>query len=156
MYPSTVYQSRPTSDDPRETEAWALTEAARRLVQASRQPEDVAALQTALRLNQRLWTIFQVSVADDACPLPADLRSNILRLSLVVDRETVARLADQDTSKLDLLVEINRSVAGGLSGASAAAQAPTVQAAGPVQQAASPQSPAAHDPQINTGIRVSA
>ena len=156
MYPSTAYQSRPTSEDPRETEAWALTEAARRLVQASRQPVDVAMLQNALRLNQRLWTIFQVSVADDACPLPADVRSNILRLSLVVDRETVARLADQDVSKLDLLVEINRSVAGGLSGPSATAEAPTARAAGPVQQAASPQNPASHDPRIAAGIRVSA
>ena len=156
MHPSTAYQSRPTSDDPRETEAWALTEAARRLIQASRQPGDVATLQSALRLNQRLWTIFQVSMTDDACELSADLRSNILRLSLVVDRETVARLADQDAGKLGMLIEINRSVAGGLSSPRAATDASAIDAAGNCGQPARARNAGSPEPQAAVSIRVSA
>ena len=115
MYPMTAYKSRPPSDQPRDVEAWALAEAAQRLIRSSQEPQDVIQLQAALRLNQRLWTIFQASVTEDDCPLPTELRQNILSLSLVVDRETTARLIDQDANRLSLLIEINRSVSGGLS-----------------------------------------
>lgn len=106
--------SRPPSDDPRDVEAWALAEASRRLIDAARDPDDVEALRGALQLNQRLWTIFQAAITEDDCPMPADLRTNVAALSLLVDRETVARLIDLDVSKLDTLININRNVAGGL------------------------------------------
>ncbi|WP_029007956.1 flagellar biosynthesis regulator FlaF [Azospirillum halopraeferens] len=115
MKPTPKYTSRPTSDDPRDVEAWALAEAARRLIDAGRAPSNGEALQAALQLNQRLWTIFQASISEDDCPLPQDLRTNIAALSLMVDRETMARLADLDATKLDRLIEINRSVSSGLS-----------------------------------------
>ncbi|HYD70478.1 flagellar biosynthesis regulator FlaF [Azospirillum sp.] len=114
MKQATRYVNRPLSDDPRDTEAWALTEAARRLVDAARAPENSAALQAALQLNQRLWTIFQAAITEPDCTLPRDLRENIAALSLLVDRQTVARLADLDSTKLDTLIQINRSVAAGL------------------------------------------
>ncbi|CAK0775897.1 flagellar protein FlaF [Azospirillaceae bacterium] len=111
---TTKYSTRPTSDDPRDTEAWALTEAARRLIDASRCPKDPNMLQEALQINQKLWTIFQVSISEEDCPLPIDLRHNIAALSLLVDRETVQRLVDLDATKLDKLIQVNRSVASGL------------------------------------------
>lgn len=111
----TRYSTRPVSDDPRDTEAWALTEAARRLIDASRDPENTAALQAALQLNQRLWTIFQVAISEPDCPLPRPVRENIAALSLLVDRLTMTRLSDLDLTKLDTLIQINRSVAAGLS-----------------------------------------
>ena len=107
--------SRPPSDDPRDVEAWALAEASRRLIDASRNPDDVEGLRAALQLNQRLWTIFQAAITEDDCPMPSDLRTNVAALSLMVDRETVARLIDLDVTKLELLININRNVAGGLS-----------------------------------------
>lgn len=115
MKQTTRYSTRPVSDDPRDTEAWALTEAARRLIDASRDPENTAALQAALQLNQRLWTIFQVAISEQDCPLPRPVRENIAALSLLVDRLTLSRLSDLDLTKLDTLIQINRSVAAGLS-----------------------------------------
>ena len=108
------YLNKPASDDPRDTESWALTEAARRLIDAARNPQDTPALQAALQLNQRLWTIFQASVTEPDCQLPKDLRENIAALSLLVDRQTVDRLVDLDVTRLDVLIQINRSVATGL------------------------------------------
>lgn len=114
MKPTPKYASRPSSDDPRDVEAWALAEAARRLIDASRDPSNTEALEAALQLNQRLWTIFQASITEDDCVLPPDLRSNIAALSLLVDRETMARLADLDATKLDTLINVNRNVSSGL------------------------------------------
>ncbi|MDE1146226.1 MAG: flagellar biosynthesis regulator FlaF [Azospirillaceae bacterium] len=115
MKPSAGYTHRPASDSPRDIEAWGLTEAARRLMAAAQNPSDPEPLRQALSLNQRLWTIFQTSMAEDDCPLPRDLRENILRLSLIVDRQTFERLGDLDVTKLDQLIDINRNVAAGLS-----------------------------------------
>lgn len=141
MKPTPKYASRPTSDDPRDVEAWALAEAARRLIDASRDPGNADALQAALQLNQRLWTIFQASITEDDCVLPPELRTNIAALSLLVDRETMARLADLDATKLDTLININRNVSGGLGvkldGAPTAAGAPQP-VAQPVPQAPRP------------------
>ncbi len=124
MTPKGRYATKPTSGDPRETEAWALTEAARRLIDGARAQDGGQALRAALLLNQKLWTIFQAEISEEACPLPAELRQNLAALSILVDRETMSRLADLDGSKLDTLIEINRAVAGGL-----APRAPTQAAA---------------------------
>lgn len=124
MKPTPTYANKPTSDNPRDVEAWALAEAARRLIDAGRNPDNVEALRAALQLNQRLWTIFQAAMTEDDCGHPAEVRTNIAALSLLVDRETVARLIDLDVTKLGTLVEINRSVASGLSARPDAPQAP--------------------------------
>lgn len=115
MKPATGYSNRPTSDDPRDVEAWGLTEAARRLIHARQAPENPDLLRQALSLNQRLWTIFQTSMVDPECPLPKDIRDNVLALSIIVDRQTFDRLIDLDVNKLDRLIDINRAVATGLS-----------------------------------------
>lgn len=114
MKPTPKYASKPTSDDPRDVEAWALAEAARRLIDAGRNPDNTEALQAALQLNQRLWTIFQAAMTEEDCQHPPDVRTNIAALSLLVDRETIARLVDLDGTKLDTLININRQVASGL------------------------------------------
>ncbi|WP_448206144.1 flagellar biosynthesis regulator FlaF [Azospirillum sp. sgz302134] len=144
MKPTPTYANKPTSDNPRDVEAWALAEAARRLIEAGRNPDNVEALRAALQLNQRLWTIFQAAMTEEDCGHPPEVRTNIAALSLLVDRETVARLIDLDVSKLETLVAINRSVASGLTArpdaAQAAAQAPApAQPAAPAPQQAAPQ-----------------
>ncbi|CAK0775905.1 flagellar protein FlaF [uncultured Gammaproteobacteria bacterium] len=124
--PTQGYVNRPSSDDPRDTESWALSEASRRLIDASRNPSNTEAFQNALMLNQRLWTIFQVAISEDDCQLPRELRENLAALSLMVDRETVKRLVDLDASKIDILIQVNRTVASGLNlREQAAAQAAT-------------------------------
>ncbi|HYD68327.1 flagellar biosynthesis regulator FlaF [Azospirillum sp.] len=166
MKPTPKYASRPASDDPRDVEAWALAEAARRLIDAGHNADkNPEALQAALQLNQRLWTIFQAAMTEDDCPHPHELRTNIAALSLMVDRETMARLADLDGTKLDVLVNINRNVAGGLlaqkeNGAAAAIQAtqPSVATApAPPPQAPRPAAPATPEatPVSRESLRIS-
>jgi flagellar protein FlaF len=71
-------------------------------------------MQQAARLNWRLWTIIQADVLSPECPLPDDLRANILSLAHFIDKRTVDFIGDQDPAKLDILVNINRELAGGL------------------------------------------
>ncbi|MBX9635430.1 MAG: flagellar biosynthesis regulator FlaF [Magnetospirillum sp.] len=124
---------------PRETEAWALTEAARRITEASRKEGATEEFLAAIRLNWRLWTIFQAEMSTDECPLPLELRANMLSLSNFVDRVTVELLADPTlVSKAESLVSINRNLAAGLF------SVPTEQ----------PEEPAASDANNNANVSV--
>ena len=76
------------------------------------------ALREALRLNQRLWSIFQAALSEPDCPLPKDVRDNVLTLSLMIDRHVMARLGDLDGSKIQPILDINRAIAEGLAGKS--------------------------------------
>lgn len=173
MKPTPTYANKPTSDNPRDVEAWALAEAARRLIAAGH-AKDVEGLRGALQLNQRLWTIFQAAVTEEDCGHPPEVRSNIAALSLLVDRETTARLIDLDFANLDTLVSINRAVASGLTAqgefiaqqaalqasgaASHAAPAPQPPVGGPpgLRPAMPPRAPVADAPPVNRGaLRIS-
>ena len=146
MKPTPTYANKPTSDNPRDVEAWALAEAARRIIAASH-AKDEKAYREALQLNQRLWTIFQAAITEEDCAHPPEVRTNIAALSLLVDRETTNRLIDLDFSKIDTLVNINRNVASGLTaqGQFIAAQQATQPHPGTPQTAA-PQAPQAAAP----------
>lgn len=114
-YPNsqTGYSNVPPTGNPRETEAWALTEAARRIADAQRRDSEQDLL-AAIRLNWRLWTIFQAEMSSDECPLPSEMRQNMLSLSNFVDRTTVDIIADPMPHKASILVTINRNIAAGL------------------------------------------
>ncbi len=132
------YASRPDANDPRSTEAWALGEASRRLALAAKMDDKGEALREALRLNQRLWSIFQAALTEPDCPLPKDLRDNVLALSIMIDRQVLERLADLDGSKIGPILDINRAIAEGLSNkpaAAAAAAAPQTQPPAPAPAA---------------------
>ncbi len=146
MKPAAGYSNRPTSDDPRDVEAWGLTEAARRLIHARQTPENSDLLRQALSLNQRLWTIFQTSMVDPECPLPKDIRDKVLALSIIVDRQTFDRLIDLDVNKLDRLIDINRAVATGLSQRPAATSAPAAAAQAGTSAAPMPKPPTTPPP----------
>lgn len=98
----------------RETERQALLEAARRLAEAQNSPDDSRALIAAARLNWRLWTIFQAEISAPSCPLPDEVRSNMLNLCNFVDKQTVALLDDPAPGRADPLVRINLQLAEGL------------------------------------------
>jgi flagellar protein FlaF len=103
----------------RELEAHALTKAAL-FLQAVRdgwdEPGLEERLEEALRYNQRLWTIFQSEATREDNPLPDDIKSNILTLSVFIDKRTFDILAFPAKQKLDILISINRNIAEGLRG----------------------------------------
>lgn len=108
------YQSVPAGGNPRQTEAWALTEAARRIKDAQREPVDTEAFLAAVRLNWRLWTIFQAELTSPDCTVPLDIRHNVLSLCNFVDKRSVAIIADPTPDKANILININRELASGL------------------------------------------
>lgn len=103
--------------DPRQVEVFALREIAQRLMSAQVNPGDEAGMLQAVRLNWRLWTIFQTSMLDNDCQLPIEIRNNIFSLSNFVDKHTANIIEAPAPSKLDVLIRINHDLADGLSGA---------------------------------------
>ena len=99
---------------PRETEGRALLEAARRLAETQKTPEDANALRNAARLNWRLWTIFQAELSEPDCPLPVEIRTNVLNLCNFVDKRTVAILSKPTPQLAEVLINVNRQIAAGL------------------------------------------
>lgn len=71
-------------------------------------------LDEALRYNQKLWTFLQGDWGSHQNLLPAEIRSNLLSLSVFVDRRTVEIFNDPRPEKLDILVSINNNIAAGL------------------------------------------
>lgn len=133
------YSAVPPEGDARRTEGWALTESARRLAEAQRNPADETALLDAVRRNWRLWTIFQAGVMAPDSPMPTAVKSNVLSLANFIDKHTVGILATPDAAKLDILIRINREIAAGLL---AVPQDATVAPAAPPRTA--PASPVSH------------
>ena len=117
------YSSIPSPGSPSHTEAWALTEAARRIamglekmvtVEALELPAAKRELRDAIRLNWRLWTIFQAELTLDTNPVPFDMRQNMLTLCQFVDNHTIQCMSDLDPEKIKTLIDINRNIAQGL------------------------------------------
>lgn len=116
---SSNYARIPAPGQPTYTEAWALVEAARRMAAALEAgsldvPEVRKALRDALRLNWRLWTIFQSELSAETSPVPLDIRQNMLSLCNFVDSHTVQTMADPTPEKVTILIEMNRNIATGL------------------------------------------
>lgn len=129
------YSAIPQPGNPARSEAWALIEAARRMSVACdplpKTKEEMAEvplkdkqeLLDAVRLNWKLWTLFQASWSLDDCPLPLEVRQNLFSLANFVDKQTVGILKDADPVLVKSLVDMNRTLAGGLmEGANRAAE----------------------------------
>ena len=102
----------------RELEAAALYKAARQIEMCRREwdvPGNHQRLDEALRFNQRLWTFFQAELSAESCLLPVDLRRNLLKLSVFVDKRTFEMMAAPTVAGLQALIEIDRNIAAGLS-----------------------------------------
>lgn len=98
----------------RQTEARALMEAARRLSAVKEDKDNLSEYRAALRLNWRLWTIIQSDIASEENALPSEIKANVMSLSIFIDKHTIGALAEPDTNKLDVLIDINRNIASGL------------------------------------------
>ncbi len=123
------------SGPPQLTEAWALTTAARKLLEAKESPDDLDGMTNAVRINWRLWTIFQAELTEPTNPLPREIRQNLLSLAAFIDKQSMAVLADPKPELLDVLININRQIAAGLS-ESAQRQQQTATANAPAASAA--------------------
>ena len=113
------YERVPQQGDPAKTEAWALLEAAKRMAMAivsgdPAEKETKENMKNALRLNWRLWTIFQAELLDENCQVPEEIRVNMLTLAQFVDRQTVKVLIDPTPDNMTSLMDINRNIAAGL------------------------------------------
>ena len=101
----------------REIEAQALTKAAF-LLQVCQQnwdaPDRGQKLTEALEFNQKLWSIFQASLAAPDHPLPQSLRTDILRLARFIDGRIFDVLAYPAAEKLNVVIHINQNLAAGL------------------------------------------
>jgi flagellar protein FlaF len=101
----------------REVEAAALTKAAS-LLKACQDDWEAAGrdrrLADASEFNQKLWSIFQSSLLAPDHPMPIELRQNILRLSLFIDKRIFEIMADPAPEKLTAIIQISRNLAAGL------------------------------------------
>ncbi len=127
--PAQAYQRTPEPGNPARSEAWALLEAARKLNQTKDAPIDE--FRAALRVNWRLWTIFQASVLEPECKLPDEVRGNLLGLANFIDKTTVSLLAERDAKMIETLVNINRQISEGLFEGARASAAQAVNAPPP-------------------------
>lgn len=76
----------------------------------------IAEIHKALDRNREMWSIYVASVADEASPLPLDIRRNIADLALFVEAQMRKALVEQDVKALEPIIFINRHLAAGLRG----------------------------------------
>ena len=107
------YETPPAPGNPREVEAWGLTQAALRL-KAAKESGVEAEILAAVRINWQLWTILQAEMLDPNCPLPADIRGNGVSLANFIDKHSMELIATPNRARLDVLININRELAAGL------------------------------------------
>ena len=101
-------------------EAWALIELARRLaeVRAKDSPSSDE-IREIVRLNWRVWTIFQAELVDEACEINTEIRANLLALANFIDKHSINIIRKPQASMLEILVNINRHIGNGLMGRTA-------------------------------------
>ncbi|MBI1273642.1 MAG: flagellar biosynthesis regulator FlaF [Alphaproteobacteria bacterium] len=98
----------------RETEAKALLSCASRLHKAQNPESGPEFYLDAIRHNQQLWTVFQVTLCEPDNPLPRDLKITLLNLSRFVDKVSLRAQAEYSPALLTSLIDINRQIAAGL------------------------------------------
>lgn len=113
------YDRVPEPGTPAQTEAWALLEAAKRLAAAivhgpDDNKETKELRKKALRLNWRLWTIFQAELTQERPDLNPEIQRNMLTLCQFIDKHTVGALFKPTAESLSTLIDINRNIASGL------------------------------------------
>ncbi len=73
-------------------------------------------LPEALEKNRKLWAIFAAAMHEDDCPLPSELKANILNLSMFIFQRTLDIQNEPTPEKLNALININMNIAKGLVG----------------------------------------
>ena len=119
QYKQSSYEQIPEPGNPTYTEAWALVEAARRMASPLEYGDlnderNKVRVQESLRLNWRLWTIFQTELSLEDGHVPEEIRESMLNLCNFVDKHTVDTINAPTPEKMSTLIEINRNIANGL------------------------------------------
>lgn len=102
----------------RETEARVLTQAAIKLqvCQNNWQDGSFEELDTALKYNQRIWSIFQSELAKQDNPLPTEIKRDLLKLAGFIDKRIFETMSFPSPEKLNIIIKINQNIAAGLRG----------------------------------------
>lgn len=83
-------------------------------MRAAQESSETAAMLAAVRLNWQLWTIIQSELLAPECSVPMDIRQNVLALANFIDKHTVGFLGKPSPERMNVLISINRELAGGL------------------------------------------
>ena len=114
-----MYERVPEPGSPRQTEGWALIEAAKRMAAAITlgdisDKHVKSQRKDAINLNWKLWTIFQAELTTGNSELDGEIQTNMLSLCKFVDKHTVGTLIDPTDKKMTALINLNRNIALGL------------------------------------------
>jgi len=110
----TYQRIQQTAMSPRYMEKAAFARAVSMLKQAQERIDDDEAYRAALKFNQKLWTYIQSRLAGNDHGVPSDARTNLLALSVFIDRYTFSALAKPETDNLAPLIDINVKISRGL------------------------------------------
>ena len=111
----TYASAQSESESLRDTEARALLNCAARMEKVQKESGNMQGYIDAIRHNQQLWTIFQVSLGEADNKLPKELKVTLLNLSRFVDKVSLRAQTEYNPGLLSSLIDINRHIAAGLS-----------------------------------------
>ncbi len=103
--------------DQRDLEARVLLKSAKMLkdIQDLWDGQKTGDLETVLKYNRQIWMMFyDTAIESKDDERPSDLRSNIVNLANFIFKRELDILAEPSKNKLDVLININKEVAGGL------------------------------------------
>lgn len=107
-----------TTGDPRELEARVLIKSAKQLQDLQARWDNGmtdAELNEVLLYNRQVWMIFvDTALENTGEGHTIELRNNIANLGTFIFKQTIDILAAPKKEKLNILIEINREIAGGL------------------------------------------
>ena len=105
---------------PRYMEVTVFARAISMLKYARNDMDDYLTYAAALKYNQKLWTHIQSRLIEGNDKLPTSIQTNLARLSIFIDSQTLDALVSPKAEKLDPLIDINIDISRGLGSVSVA------------------------------------
>lgn len=104
----------------RDLEAAVLLKSALQMEQLARRLSggenvSVEETDTVLTHNRKIWEVFLDDMSNPEHPVPQTIKNNVASLAVFVFKKTIEILAAPSAEKITVLVDINRSIASGLS-----------------------------------------
>ncbi|MGN6422521.1 MAG: flagellar biosynthesis regulator FlaF [Asticcacaulis sp.] len=101
------------AEDPRQTEYRLFGQVTRALMEAEKLDRmQIRERMDALDWNRRMWSMFASDCASDGNKLPAQIRANIISLSIWVNKHT--SLVMRSKEEIAPLIDVNRIIMQGL------------------------------------------
>ena len=106
-------QAAQRAESPRDIEYRLFGQVTRALMDAAEvESSQIGARMDALDWNRRLWSVLSADCANPANQLPAQLRANIISLSMWVNRHTSAIMRNE--AEFGPLIDVNKMMMQGL------------------------------------------